>query len=163
MEFRQRETFAFLFVCVSVLFVMSLGPGIYGRAFEAGYNIQHQLFGFLCHQQAERSYSIDGVQMAVCSRCLGIYSSLLIGLILMPVLSYSGKCSSKWLKYIFLISLALNGLDVITNNFGIWTNTLISRFFLGSFIGLSAMTMISNEFFSINFKSETSYGTGKHT
>ncbi len=37
------------------------------------------VFAGLCHQEAARSFSIDGHAMAVCHRCAGIYAGLALG------------------------------------------------------------------------------------
>lgn len=38
------------------------------------------LFGsFICHQIAERSFHVDGVQLPVCGRCFGIYAGAAVG------------------------------------------------------------------------------------
>lgn len=40
------------------------------------------LFGaHICHQIADRSFHLDGVQLPVCARCLGIYLGAAIGLL----------------------------------------------------------------------------------
>jgi uncharacterized membrane protein len=36
---------------------------------------------FVCHQIAERSFHIDGVQLPVCARCTGLYLGAAVGLI----------------------------------------------------------------------------------
>ena len=42
-------------------------------------------FGFQCHRQPERSLFVDTSQLPVCARCLGIYSGLGLGaLVLWP-------------------------------------------------------------------------------
>lgn len=39
------------------------------------------LFAPTCHQREERSFHIGKYQMPVCSRCFGVYSGYLIGLL----------------------------------------------------------------------------------
>ena len=41
-----------------------------------------QAFSALCHQIPGRSPAVDGVPLAVCDRCLGIYSGFALGLVL---------------------------------------------------------------------------------
>ena len=38
--------------------------------------------GRICHQIAERSFFLDGAQMPVCARCLGIYAGAAVALLL---------------------------------------------------------------------------------
>jgi len=54
----------------------------------------HSIFKGLCHQEPERSLFLFGSQMAVCSRCAGIYAGLLIGA-LTPPLGFMAKHGRK--------------------------------------------------------------------
>ncbi|MBI4265608.1 MAG: DUF2085 domain-containing protein [Acidobacteria bacterium] len=41
------------------------------------------LFGsVICHQLADRSFHLDGAQLPVCARCLGIYAGFAVGAVL---------------------------------------------------------------------------------
>jgi uncharacterized membrane protein len=135
------------------LMLTALGPGLYNSSALPITSWQFHVFNPLCHQETARSFSISGVQMAVCSRCLGIYGGFLLGCILMPLAAWIqpfAKISEKnWLIAAILLNLG----DVIGNYFGVWTNTLNSRFLLGGFLGLSVAVILTNEFFIIN-KSE---------
>ena len=42
----------------------------------------YQAGSFLCHQRPERSFHVDGVQLPVCARCLGLYASGALGVLL---------------------------------------------------------------------------------
>lgn len=39
----------------------------------------HEVFAPWCHQLPERSLHFDGLAMVVCSRCVGIYSGIAVG------------------------------------------------------------------------------------
>ncbi|HCD53478.1 MAG TPA: hypothetical protein DEQ34_13600 [Balneolaceae bacterium] len=147
-----------LMMLSALLAVLAVGPGWYGGDFQGGFNFQHQLFDLLCHQNPDRSFQLQGVQMAVCSRCLGIYLSFFLGVLLMAPLSIFSKKFKTFVKPAFFTILILNFLDVISNEAGIWTNSLFSRFWLGALVGLGAALLLSNEFFSTNSKSENNYG-----
>ena len=44
------------------------------------------LYGFgavICHQISERSFHVDGAQLSVCARCLGIYAGFALGAVAM--------------------------------------------------------------------------------
>lgn len=41
-------------------------------------------FHALCHQLPERSFFVDGVQLAACHRCTGIYAGLVLGVLTLP-------------------------------------------------------------------------------
>lgn len=40
--------------------------------------------GRICHQMVERSLFLDGAQLPVCARCLGIYIGAAVGLLVLP-------------------------------------------------------------------------------
>ena len=91
--------------------------------------------------------------MAVCARCLGIYTSLLAGWVLLPAYALLKEGSQKTEKNWLIAAIILNLADVIGNYFEVWSNTLTSRFILGIFFGLTLIFILVNEFFTIN-KSE---------
>jgi uncharacterized membrane protein len=45
----------------------------------------------ICHQMAERSFDVAGMQMAVCARCTGIYAGITAGAMLAAVGMVSGR------------------------------------------------------------------------
>ncbi|MGH9915095.1 MAG: DUF2085 domain-containing protein, partial [Pyrinomonadaceae bacterium] len=60
----------------------------------------YHIFLPICHQIPGRSYHILGYKFAVCSRCFGIYSGFICGLLLYPVfrsLTLRYTPDRKWL------------------------------------------------------------------
>src|ERR1041385_8256533 len=45
----------------------------------------YHFFSFICHQIPERSLHIEGEQLAVCSRCFGVYFGLVLGFAVYPI------------------------------------------------------------------------------
>src|SRR5215218_11416819 len=45
----------------------------------------YNFFSYICHQISERSLHLDGHQLAVCSRCFGVYLGLLGGILAYPL------------------------------------------------------------------------------
>src|SRR5688572_9617755 len=45
----------------------------------------YMFFSFICHQIPDRSLYLGGHQLAVCSRCFGVYFGLLAGILLYPL------------------------------------------------------------------------------
>ncbi|MEO7274034.1 MAG: DUF2085 domain-containing protein [Vicinamibacterales bacterium] len=41
--------------------------------------VVYQAGGLICHQRAERSFHLLGIQLPVCARCLGLYASGAVG------------------------------------------------------------------------------------
>ena len=153
LQSHNTSLYVSLLAATLFMFIAALGPGLFSDTAISYGSWQHQIFHVLCHQDVARSYSISGVQMAVCSRCLGIYSALLLGTILMPVFALFSISSFNTEKSWLIIGILLNLADVSGNYFGLWTNTMLSRFILGSIVGLPIILILKNEFFTIN-KSE---------
>lgn len=143
-----------LLVVSLFLVVTALGPGIFQEQVSYFNSWQYRIFDMLCHQDPARSFSVSGVPMAVCARCMGIYSLFLTGWLLMPVYSLFSDGSSNAEKNWLIAAILLNLADVTGNSFGLWANTLHSRFLLGSFIGLTLVLILADEFFSTINKSE---------
>ncbi len=130
------------------LFFAALGPGIYNSNPTAWYfSWQRFFFSSLCHQLPERSFYINGVQMAVCTRCFGIYSGMFAGSIIFPLLVILRKRSLKGGRILLILSLLIIGIDFVGNLSGLWINTNISRFYTGIFLGVSVTYYLSDEVF----------------
>ncbi len=153
---QQKSIYFLLLTLAAGLFVTAIGPGLFHSHSPVIW--QYRFFDLLCHQDVHRSFSMHGVQMAVCSRCFGIYSCFLLGILVMPIFSYVTNFSTKLMIRVLVGIIVLNILDVAANAFGIWSNTLNSRFVLGGILGLAAALLLTNEFFIKITKSEEYYG-----
>lgn len=133
-------------LAVSALVVLSAaGPGLW-TSHEGNWVMwftswQKQLFTTVCHQQIDRLYQINGIPMAVCSRCLGIYSSFTAGIVLIPIIPQH-SIRNRIIIPLLLIGILLNLADVITYALGSWDNTLLTRLIAGTFIGLPAAVLL---------------------
>lgn len=152
----NKELYFGVFLAAGFLVFAALGPGLYSST--AGYftSWQYLVFEALCHQDPVRSFSISGVQMAVCSRCLGVYALFMAGFLMMPVYIRFRRDSIKTEKNWLIAAILLNLVDLGGNYFGLWTNTLISRFLLGGVLGLPLALILTNEFFTL--KNRSNYG-----
>ena len=99
-----------------------------------------QAFDPLCHQIAERSPHVHGVQLAVCHRCYGI----LLGLASGPVFAlifrvWSGR-NGRMLVIASIVPLALDwGLDIL----GVLKNTAETRLITGAIFGVVAGVLVA--------------------
>ena len=101
----------------------------------------YTFFSYLCHQIPERSLHVTAKQMAVCSRCFGVYSGLLVGTALYPVwrsIDETEPVSRFWL----VLSLIPITVDWSLTVFGLWENTHLSRFVTGLILGAACATFI---------------------
>ncbi len=143
-----------LLVASIFLVITALGPGLFHE--EAYYfnSWQYRIFEVLCHQDPARSYSVAGVPMAVCARCFGIYGLFFLGWVSLPIYAWLKGNTRNTEKNWLIAAILLNLADVIGNYFGLWANTLNSRFLLGSLIGWALALILVNEFFTNINKSE---------
>ena len=101
----------------------------------------YTFFSYICHQIPDRSLHVAGHQMAVCSRCFGVYSGLLIGIVVYPLwrrIDENEPISRVWL----FASLVPITIDWSLTIFGIWENTHLSRLMTGFVLGFACATFI---------------------
>ncbi|MTI89292.1 MAG: DUF2085 domain-containing protein [Balneolaceae bacterium] len=148
-QLRTQHTgvYSGLVVAGLFLFFAALGPGLYGHTGAGDFGWQHALFDSVCHQDPDRSFYLNGTLMAVCARCIGIYTCFMIGVLIIPVVDYFVPQSKTVMVKVLVAVVLSNFIDVAGNFFGVWTNTLNSRFLLGSLLGLSAALILTNTFF----------------
>lgn len=97
-------------------------------------------FDPLCHQIAERSPHVDGIQLAVCHRCYGILVGLAIGPIAALITRGRVNRYASLLIVASLVPLALDwGLGIV----GIWANTAESRLITGAIFGVVAGILVT--------------------
>ena len=156
--FKNKYLFFGLITASVFLVLVGLGPGLFGMDTHES-RWQHMFFEKLCHQNPNRSYSIAGVSMAVCSRCLGIYTSFAFGLVIAPCISSALSLSNTIRIRLVIGAILINAIDIFGNAVGYWHNTLESRLTLGFLFGFSLTILISNEFFNNKLKTKIKYGT----
>lgn len=139
--------YVFLVFLTGLLAISSIGGGLFGLSEHHLYHrLSHMGFDSLCHQIPSRSLILNGVVMNVCSRCFGIYLSLFVGLIILPMGGIQRKFYSRhWAIRGIVITLALIVVDFVGNLFGFWMNTSISRILLGVVFGLSLAWLLAGE------------------
>ncbi len=94
-------------------------------------------FSKVCHQIPDRTPRINGVSLAVCHRCYGVYLGLplaMIGFVLLKSIS----ASSYKLRVLLFASLALLAIDWGAPLLGLWHNIPMSRMGTGLLFGLIA-------------------------
>ena len=136
---REHKT-ALAYWSISVIVVFSLVSliAVAPVAAASGYSEVaagiYRAFGIICHQLPERSYFFDEHQLAVCSRCTGLYAGFLFTLLLYPLirsLRNPVMPHPRWLLFA-VVPLAI---DFSVNFFGFWLNTHTSRLLTGAMLG----------------------------
>ena len=162
LEPSNKILYLFLLIVTGLLFLTSMGPGLFSDS-KTVVSWQHKIFHLVCHQDAFRSYSINGATMAVCARCFGIYSALFVGLLIAPVVVNVRLLDRNRLLKLLVFSVLINFVDVLANAADIYANNLHSRFILGALFGLSIMLFLADEFFKRITLTEDTYGTTNTT
>jgi uncharacterized membrane protein len=101
----------------------------------------YTFFSYICHQIPERSLDLAGHQMAVCTRCLGVYLGLLAGILVYPLWRRVDEVDAIPRIWLF-VSLLPISIDWALTIFGIWENTHLSRFVTGAILGAACATYI---------------------
>jgi uncharacterized membrane protein len=101
----------------------------------------YTFFSYICHQMPERSFHIAGQQLAVCSRCFGVYFGLLAGILVYPLWRPLDEIDPVPRFWLFLSLIPIT-VDWSLTVFGIWDNTHLSRFLSGLILGAACATFI---------------------
>jgi uncharacterized membrane protein len=91
--------------------------------------ILRDFFSHLCHQNPERSFMLRGSPIAVCVRCLGIYTGV--------AFSTLRSLKKPLAVNLFLAAILLNLMDVAGEALRWHTAPPILRFLLGLSLGLA--------------------------
>jgi len=115
-----------------------LGPGL-------GYGVR-EAFALVCHQLADRSPHVHGAQWALCFRCTGILSGLVLALASGPWIgSTFVRVSTSWGAARLLLLMGLpTAFDWLLGATGLWANTPFSRLATGALLGLGAGWLLAD-------------------
>lgn len=101
----------------------------------------YRFFSYVCHQIPERSLHLAGHQLAVCSRCFGVYFGLLAGFLLYPLWRKIDEIEPLPRIWLILAVIPIT-VDWSLTIFGIWENTHLSRFVTGTILGFACAVFI---------------------
>lgn len=90
-----------------------------------------------CHQMAERSFFLNGLQFPVCARCTGVMAGQLSALIVIPFRIPISVC---------IACLTVMGLDWSIQELGIKSSTNPRRFLTGILGGFGLFSLYVNIF-----------------
>jgi uncharacterized membrane protein len=97
----------------------------------------HGIFHGLCHQRPERSLFIFGSQMAVCSRCAGIYAGLLVGALTPPI-----GFMARHGRIVVWTAFSVAAFDVAATYFSLYPLNHAVRLATGFFAGWAACSYL---------------------
>ena len=117
---------------VWMVFGLVMTPPFVGEGLRYGIMLG---FSEVCHQIPVRSPHVQGVQLAVCDRCFGMYAALAAA----PFLVLSLRPWNVWIerhaKHLVAASLIVLAIDWGSDVVGWWTNTPWSRLLTGAVFG----------------------------
>ena len=90
----------------------------------------YAIFSPVCHQIPERSFQFCGFPLGVCSRCLGIYTGSLLGMILYPFIKGFGSVSAPKTSLFIVVTFPMV-IDTLGNFLSIWVTPPWFRFSIG--------------------------------
>jgi uncharacterized membrane protein len=127
---RRVFLFGFLLLALASVAAPLLAPGHPLAAL-----LIRNFFARLCHQDAARSFLIQGAPVAVCVRCLGIYFG-----------AAGGVCARVGGgRRMLAVALLLNAIDMASGMLGWHGNLPASRFCLGLLLGWSAGAVLVSD------------------
>jgi len=139
------QAFRVWMATVSVVFVwlglIAAAPLLASAGAEGAASPIYTFFSYICHQISDRSLHILGHQMAVCSRCFGVYFGLFAGVAVYPLWRSVDEIESIPRIWLFLSLIPIT-IDWSLTIFGIWENTHISRFVTGMILGVACATFV---------------------
>ena len=117
----------------------ALAPYLEHRGWREAAGVIYLVYSFLCHQQPNRSFTIFGQQMAICQRCVGIYTGFLAGGLLFGLLRARLR-PLPWKVYVAL-NLPLVA-DTLIQLLGLRESTWHVRMLTGGGFGLSSVWLV---------------------
>ncbi|MBI2186395.1 MAG: DUF2085 domain-containing protein [Acidobacteria bacterium] len=100
--------------------------------------------GRMCHQIAERSFHVDGAQLPVCARCLGIYAGAAVALMAPGLrrLAHAAPRAPAHVRGLVLGALALNALTLVLEWATRWQPSNAVRAGAGAALGIAVALAI---------------------
>ncbi len=116
------------------LFLIFLAPALAARGSAGAARLFYALFAPICHQIPGRCLTFHGHPLAVCGRCLGIYTGFAAGLILYPFIRGFSKIELPSIRVFLPMTLPM-ALDGAAGLLGIWASPIAFRFATGAVWG----------------------------
>jgi uncharacterized membrane protein len=100
----------------------------------------YAVFGSVCHQMSERCFCVHAQPMALCARCTGIYSGIMLAALL-----WTKPCQNRKVLLALLGgSASVMLLDVALETIGVYHNVKWLRFATGMGFGIALAPILVN-------------------
>lgn len=141
---KHHWLWAGMLAAFSLLVLISLGAGFWGGG-NSLTHWTHRMMSPVCHQMPDRSFFLGGEQMAVNTRCFGVFTGFLAGWLVIPVVGRY-TVEKRWPLTLLVVAVVVQIIDVSGNIFQIWENTNLSRFITGTLPGFAISMMLADRF-----------------
>ena len=121
------------------------------KAFLIAKPFLNQVYSTVCHQANEKTMSVYGENLFVCSRCAGIY----LGIFIIGLLSFTIKKKIKNSFYFFLVSSLILLSDVSFTTFGVYHYSKLVALLTGLLLGSTILLFVLDQFGY--FKTQSNY------
>ncbi|HIP16777.1 MAG TPA: DUF2085 domain-containing protein [Methanothermococcus okinawensis] len=152
----MKKKILYIYIIILFLFLIFyigifLAPYLYDKNIFLSLLI-YGIYSQICHQMPERSYYIFNHKMAVCARCFGIYTGILFGMLIYPIVwgLNNFKTPNRWYLILALIPM---GIDGTTQLIGLRESFNELRFITGFLGGFVALFYILPMFISVAYSS----------
>lgn len=139
MDVKDKHIFLFIYSLTIggiLLWLTAIFLAPYLRAYQSPIHIFiYSAFSNICHQIPSRCFTFSGYPLAVCSRCLGIYSGFLLGTLMYPGVHGLHNLSFPRTRTFFLVTFPIV-VDTSGNLLSLWSTWGWIRFALGAVWGL---------------------------
>lgn len=105
-------------------------PWLAGRGASGAARFVYSVFSPLCHQIPNRCFTLQGHPLAVCVRCLGIYTGFAAGLVLYPLVRGFSRPTLPSGRTLLLMTSPM-ALDAVAGIAGVWSSPVAVRFATG--------------------------------
>jgi uncharacterized membrane protein len=120
-----------VFIGIALVTPLAFAAGLTGPASGV-----FDVFRIFCAQTPSHSFFIAGYQTCLCSRCLAIYTSILLAGVIIAFLRNSRHLRAlPW--YVWLLGMAPMALDGFTQLFGLRESNLELRLLTGAIFGVT--------------------------
>ena len=130
-----------LALSLAILALIFAAPVLLAHGYGQPAGLIYRAYSFLCHQMPERSFHLEGHQLAVCSRCTGIYTGFAASVLFYPLVRSLKRADSPARVWLLLACVPM-AIDFALGFFGVWENTHFSRFATGAIFGAACALFV---------------------
>jgi len=139
---RPRAIYLASFVMALGVIALIIGAPWFARhGYPVTAAVIYQAFSPLCHQIPSRSFHFDGVPLAVCARCTGVYFGLIPGLMVYPLwrrVDSERMPHRAWLT----AGIAPMAIDCVAGVVGMFSSPIAFRTATGILAGMAIASFI---------------------